>query len=1075
MIRVLLVCLAVVGQGVRLHAQSRLHDDLVRRSASELAQRSRVLGDVERGGVLFYSSGLGCVQCHSIGEGQKLLGPDLAELGERATFRHVLDSILRPNQMVLAPYVAETFLLDDGVVVTGLVRQQSATTVQLAVPGEEAPRSISLANIEARKPAKSVMPTGLINQLGDETDVFDLVAFVVALGQAGPEKAASLVPDPGSIAAPPLPAYEANLDHAGMIASLGERSFANGQRIYNSLCINCHGTEKEAGSLPNALRFALGKFKNGSDPYSIYKTVTHGFKMMLPQRQLVPQQKYDVIHYIREAYLKKQNADQYVPVTETYLASLPKGDLRGPAAVRYEPWLEMDYGPFLISTYEITGPDTKPRLGITDEERRQAREEGRPPAEVWPDDVNFAYKGIGIRLDSGQGGVAAGSRWVAFDHDTMRVAGAWSGQGYIDWHGILFNGNHNLTPRTVGQLAFGSVSGPGWADPKTGSFDDPRLRGKDGRAYGPLPRHWARYRGLYKNAERVIVSYSVGNADVLESHSFTSVEQGGVWTRTLNIGKSSNDLKLRLAPSGQVVASASGGFEIRQQGGYSVVAIAAEQTPVNFQIRLSSELNVQSLAAMPWTETEDLNVFTKGGPQQWHELQTQISRGAESGAFSVDTLTRPIDNPWKSRLRMSGLDFYPEGNALVACCCDGDVWRVDGISDPSGTLTWKRIASGLFHPLGIKIVNGRVHVACRDQIVVLNDLNGDGEADFYECFNNDHQVTDHFHEFAMGLQADNAGNLYYAKSARHARDSLVPHHGTLLKVSADGEQTTILANGFRAANGVCLNPDGSFFVTDQEGHWNPMNRINRVVEGGFYGNMYSYDAPQDSSDDAMEQPLCWPNKPFDRSPSELVWVEGDAWGPLKGSLLNLSYGYGKVFIVPHEQIDDMWQGGMCELPLPRFPTGIMRARFSPQDGQMYACGMQAWGSDQEESPGGLYRIRATGEPSHLPVALNATGEGMVITFSEPLEPVSASQAANYLVETWDLKRTKNYGSPRYNEQLLAVQSVDVSEDGKTVKLVLPKIQPTWTMQISYKLLGEDGRQVMGTIENTIHRLGHDKR
>ena len=75
-------------------------------------------------------------------------------------------------------------------------------------------------------------------------------------------------------------------------------------------------------------------------------------------------------------------------------------------------------------------------------------------------------------------------------------------------------------------------------------------------------------------------------------------------------------------------------------------------------------------------------------------------------------------------------------------------------------------------------------------LVALNHhVFNDGETDFYECFNNDHQVTDHFHEFAMGLQADADGNLYYAKSARHARDSLVPQHGTLLRVSADGSQT----------------------------------------------------------------------------------------------------------------------------------------------------------------------------------------------------------------------------------------------------------------------------------------------
>jgi hypothetical protein len=178
---------------------------------------------------------------------------------------------------------------------------------------------------------------------------------------------------------------------------------------------------------------------------------------------------------------------------------------------------------------------------------------------------------------------------------------------------------------------------------------------------------------------------------------------------------------------------------------------------------------------------------------------------------------------------------------------------------------------------------------------VLVDLNGDGETDFYECFNNDHQVTEHFHEFAMGLQVDFAGNFYYAKSARHALPAVVPHHGTLLRVMQGGGKTEILATGFRAANGVCLNDDGTYFVTDQEGHWTPKNRINFVKDGGFYGNMFGYHDVKDSSDAAMEQPICWITNEFDRSPAELLWAPRDAWGPLGGSLLNLSYGYGKLY------------------------------------------------------------------------------------------------------------------------------------------------------------------------------------
>ena len=209
-------------------------------------------------------------------------------------------------------------------------------------------------------------------------------------------------------------------------------------------------------------------------------------------------------------------------------------------------------------------------------------------------------------------------------------------------------------------------------------------------------------------------------------------------------------------------------------------------------------------------------------------MTSVIIEGANDGLFAIDKLTPPFDNPWDARMKLSGLDFLKDPNQAVACATDGDVWLISGLIENSGTLTWKRIGSGLFQPLGVKVLDDNIYVTCRDQIVLLRDLNGDDETDYYQSFNHDHQVTDHFHEFAMGLQADKQGNLYYAKSGRHAREALIPQHGTLIKVSPDGSKSEIIATGFRAANGVCLNPDGSFIVTDQQGFWNPMNRINWV-------------------------------------------------------------------------------------------------------------------------------------------------------------------------------------------------------------------------------------------------------
>ncbi len=395
------------------------------------------------------------------------------------------------------------------------------------------------------------------------------------------------------------------------------------------------------------------------------------------------------------------------------------------------------------------------------------------------------------------------------------------------------------------------------------------------------------------------------------------------------------------------------------------------------------------------------------------------------------------------------------------------------IDEAEDKLFWRRVASGMFQPLGIKVINDVIHLTCRDQLVVLHDLNGDEEIDFYQCLNNDHQVTEHFHEFAMGLQVDEKGNFYYAKSARHALPAVVPQHGTLLRVTADGSRTDILANGFRAANGVCLNPDGSFLVTDQEGHWNPKNRINWVTldPSGlpkFYGNMFGYHDVTDSADEAMEKPLCWITNEFDRSPGELLWVTSPRWGDLQGSLLNLSYGYGKVYSVLHEQVEGVRQGGMIELPIPAFPTGVMRGRFHPEDQQLYVCGMYSWAGSATE-PGGLYRLRSTGQPWLLPVGLSAQRSGIELEFAEPLMRDSIGPD-KFAISTWSLRRTANYGSEHHDQRTLKVRSTELSPDGKRVQLDIDGLSPTWCMEIRYNLQSQQGQPVRGKIHNTIHVL-----
>lgn len=855
-----------------------------------------------------------------------------------------------------------------------------------------------------------------------------------------------------------LTATEKNLDHAGFIRDFDNKAMARGERIYNANCINCHGDEENEGSIPMSLKFWAEPFKAGNDAYTMYRTLTQGYGAMPPQVTLSPQEKYDVIHYIQTKLVAKNKTSPLAPVTPEYLAALPKGTSRGPATKPYQPWADMDYGNFLINTYELA-----------DEKTGIPRYHSPGPSPFRDEDYsknNFAYKGIAVRLDKGAGGVSKGKAWMIFDHDLMRVAGAYTGTGFIDWNAILLNDKHETYPRTIGKLHFETPVGPGWANPTTGQFDDPRFVARDGRKFGPLPKSWANYQGLYHFEDQIILAYTVGESAILEKFGLIN---SSIFTRTLNVSPSNSILKMRVANLPAKVSVTGKGASLVEENGQIFLQINAK-SPVKVCVMIGGK--DADFSKQNWPEPESLVKYTSGKSRAHYPetIKTAVIKGKEDGPFAIDQLTPPFENPWACRMKLSGIDFFKDANTAAACATDGDIWLIKGLLDPKGVLTWQRIGSGLFQPLGIKIVDEKIYVTCRDQLVLLRDLNGDRETDFYESFNHDHQVSDHFHEFAMGLQTDQEGNFYYAKSGRHAREALIPQHGTLLKVSADGSRTDIIATGFRAANGVCINPDGSFIVTDQQGYWNPMNRINWVKGvGKFYGNMWGYNPPKDSSRAAMEQPLVWVDMNYDRSPSEMVWVDSKKWGALNGGLLSLSYGYGKIQYVLKETVNGQEQGAVIDLPGIKFLTGVMRGRFNPADGQLYACGMSAWGTNQMMRGGGLYRVRYTGKTLPIPVKMKVLEKSIVLDFATPLDQTAAADLTNFAVKTWQLLRSKKYGSERLDQKVLEVTKAQA--EGSSLTLSIKNLEKVDVITIDYKIKNAKGEPLKGSIQGTIHQLG----
>ncbi|MDE2688892.1 MAG: cytochrome C oxidase Cbb3 [Acidobacteriota bacterium] len=754
-----------------------------------------------------------------------------------------------------------------------------------------------------------------------------------------------------------------------------------------------------------------------------------------------------------------------------------------------DPWSDMDYGRFKVHSYIV--------------------EPG-----------NNANKGIAIRVDEGPGGMAKGTEFLLFDTDTLRWAAGWTGPGFMDWNSINYNGRHVVEPSIVGELLFTNPDAPGWS--RAGhDFQDTRITGRGGRRFGPQDPDVARWLGHYIHGSQVVLHYRLGDTEILE---LGTSEGGGLFGRTLNIGPRDTDLVVQVAhqqggrawrdgeAAGFRKPRANAADRGEQSGPIAAALVGAPSAvqwvddadddirlrvpagdePVRFKIVIGrrGRSNAGFLARASGVQPAvDLGALTGGGPANWTETVTTESRvlGRRGGPYELEAITTPLDNPYRSWMRLGGFDFLDGGRRAVVATWMGDVWLVDGLGgEEIGAVTWKRFATGMYEPLGVNTRGGEIFVTSRDQITRLHDLNGDGEADRYEAFNHDAQTSAHFHEFAVGLEADAEGNFYYAKGAGHDFDARVPQHGTILKVAADGSSTEIVANGFRAPNGLVVNPDGSVIVTDQEGHWIPENRINWVEPGSFHGYMRAWREPDRDPDDFV-QPVTWIHHDVDRSPSAPVWVRSDRWGELDESLIYLSYGNGKMFLVLFDQAfargafpegdGPPRQAAVTELPVTAAPTGLIRGRFNPADDHLYVCGLFAWAGDRTQ-PGGFYRVRRTDEPLRIPMTYETARDGIVVRFTTALDPEVAADPGNYSMRIWRYLRQASYGSEDYRvlgegvgEDVLAIPSTTLSGDGRSIFIEIPDILPVQQYHLEMNLLSADGDRIREFVHGTIHELG----
>ena len=442
---------------------------------------------------------------------------------------------------------------------------------------------------------------------------------------------------------------------------------------------------------------------------------------------------------------------------------------------------------------------------------------------------------------------------------------------------------------------------------------------------------------------------------------------------------------------------------------------------------METDLNVpMDASGRPYIATRDYDVLPR--------------LDAVHPSFQLENLAPPGFEP-----KVGGMAFREDGKLLVAS------WDRDGavfLVDPEAPIEQrvKRIAEGLHEPLGLTLVNNRLFVLQKQELTELIDTNGDAEIDHYRTVSYDWPSSTNFHSFAFGLlHVDEY--FYFLLSicvlpGGASCPEQLPTQGKLLRANMDGE-IEVYASGFRTPNGITLGDDGHIYVTDNEGDWLPSSKLLRIEQDGFYGSR----AVPDEGVMARREipPVAWlPQDEVGNSPTEpLALTEG----PYAGQLIHGDVYNGGIKRVFMEEIEGQPQGAVFHFSA-GFHGAVNRMARGP-DNAIYLGELgnpPNWG-EYGKPWYGLERMTWQGNKAFEILAVRAKQDGFVIELTQPLAEHLDLTPGDILAKQWFYYPNEQYGGPKYNESTLHPSSLEVSEDRRSIRVVLPGMKAGYVVYL----------------------------
>lgn len=339
--------------------------------------------------------------------------------------------------------------------------------------------------------------------------------------------------------------------------------------------------------------------------------------------------------------------------------------------------------------------------------------------------------------------------------------------------------------------------------------------------------------------------------------------------------------------------------------------------------------------------------------------------------------------------------------------------------------------------------------------------------------------TADYHDWAVGLERDPAGNYYMAlpcqqddrsEAAAYLRGQaikLVPN--SPLSEAARPYRLEPIAAGLRFPMGIALNQQGELFTTDNQGNYNPFNELNHIRQGKRYGfinkleNKEGFSPPFESP--AINLPHPWTRSVngicFLNTPS--AWMESgrdSVFGPFEGHLIGCEMNGRSLVRLSLQKVGEQYQGAAYEFSLPGLDPedtfeGPIVCELSP-DGDLYVGNLHdsGWGGGQ--NTGSIVRLRPTGS---LPLGIaevRATADGFEIDFTGPVDIEKAKAPAQYQIRSYRRISTPAYGGDDQDERQERIESVLVSADARRVTLALGSLQEEFVYELNIGQVGSGG-------------------